>query len=139
VKASRDGFNFGEEESSIRNLLLDRVRVAAETGEIWSQAKPDRLLWFWSGSDEASEVKVFADKAMTSSVGLRKLLEITISKVSSSAGDYERVASAWEKIVDLNALCKHAAELIEAANNDHDVSLARRFLDALEKGQSSSF
>jgi len=114
--------------------------VAAKTSEIWDQAKPDRLLWFWfRPRTKQTKLRFFADKAMTSSVGLRKLLEITISKVRSTAGDYERVPKSWEKIVDLNALGKHAAELIEAANNDRDVRLARRFLDALEKGRSGSF
>ena len=139
TKAHREGFDFGDDESVIRNLLLDRVRVAAATGDIWGQARPDRLLWFWSGSGAASELSTFADKAMTSSVGLRKLLEITIGKVRSTAGDYERVPKSWEKIVDLNALRKLASELIEAPNDDSDIKLARRFLDALEKSKSSSF
>jgi hypothetical protein len=139
AKASRNNFNFGEEETIIRNLLLDRVRVAARTGDIWNQANPGHLLWFWLGSNEANEVKTFTDNAMTSSVGLKNLLEIMISTVRSTAGDYEHIQRSWEKIVDLNALRKYAAELVKTANSDDEVSLARRFLSALDKGQSGSF
>jgi len=138
-KVSRDRFNFGDQETVIRELLLGRIRAAASTDNVWDQARPAHLLWFWWGANELDEVKAFVEKTMTSPVGIRKLLEITINRVRSTAGDYDRVPVSWEKFIDLKALRKRAVELIEAANSDGDVGLARRFLAALEKGRNDTF
>ncbi len=138
-KTTRQDFSWGTERTIIRDLLLGRIKSASETGEIWTQARPDRLLWFWWGTDAAGEVKSFTERAMSSPIGLKKLLEISVSEVKSTAGNYERVPSSWEKIVDLDALAKFASELLKTKNSDIDDKLARRFLAALARGREDPF
>jgi hypothetical protein len=135
----RSGFSFNDEESAaIRKMLVSRIKEIAEAGDIWSQARPDRILWFWWGTDAEDEVKAFTNRAMASAVGLRTLLDVSVRTVRSTSGDYESVSPSWEKIVDINALSERATELINTANNENDVRLAHRFLEAMEKGRKDT-
>jgi hypothetical protein len=118
---------------------LERVKEAASAGEIWNSAGPDRQLWFWWGTGADTEVKSFTSNAMTSEIGLRKLLDISVSRVKSTAGDYDHVQKSWEKVVDLDALKLRAEKLINSAGSDADIKLARRFLDALQRGREDRF
>jgi hypothetical protein len=121
----------GEE---IRSMLLIRVRNLANSGEIWSQVRPDHILWFWWGSNFADEVQSFLAEAMNTSTGLLKLLEITVGSVMSSAGNFERVnISTWSKIVDLNQLALRAKAIHVSSNNELERQTAERFLRALDR------
>jgi len=76
---------------------------------------------------------------MKSEVGLRKLLDVTVSRVKSMAGDYDHVQKSWDKIVDLEVLREHAEKLVGPTNSETDSKLAQRFLDALRRGRDDPF
>jgi hypothetical protein len=124
----------GESVDGVREALLVRVRQIAQNGEIWSQADPAKILWFWWGCDLEAEVRAFIDRAMADRDVQRSLMEITINRVYSTAGDYDRVRrSTWSKIVNLDDLQKHAREFTSENASDEDRRIGQRFLDALAK------
>lgn len=134
----RDNDDLGDEGEAIRALLLERIKEAATTGAIWKNARPGHLLWFWWGSSGPDDVKSFTADAINSKNGLRALLDITVSRVRSTAGDYDHVQKSWEKIVDLDALETRAKQLV-GSPNESEVRLAQRFLDALHRGRADRF
>jgi hypothetical protein len=139
AKDERQTPSFGDSTESIREALLARVRELARTNQIWSQSQPDRILWFWWGSDRQIEVNEFTDRAMDSGDGLRGLLHVTIGVVRSTEGDYENVnSSSWSKIVDLNKLAERAGTL-KSSPDEADQRLAERFLNALDRGRKDPF
>jgi hypothetical protein len=139
AKDELENTSFGDSTETIRSLLLERVRSLAQSNQIWMQSQPDRLLWFWWGCDLEAEVKEFTKRAMNTEEGLRGLLDVAVSLVQSSEGDYEHVGySSWSRIVDLEELAQRAKNLM-AASNESDRRLAQRFLDALEKGRKDPF
>jgi hypothetical protein len=125
---------FGSRGEELRLLLLSRVRQLVNEGLFWSQAEPSRILWFWWGSNFEEEVRAFTDAAQQTPDGLRSLLKVPISRVRSSAGDYDRVGREWSMIIDLNALADRARRLLESNASEEDRSAAQHFLVALKKG-----
>jgi hypothetical protein len=134
-----DWVDFGEQGSELRSILLGRVMMVARSGEIWNQARPRNLLWFWWGAGSEQDVKEFTTVAMNSPLGLRKLLEVPIGEVKSTAGNYEQVAKHWEKVVDLDGLRLRAEKIISESKDENDTRLATRFLQALQRGQDEPF
>jgi hypothetical protein len=130
--------HLGDEAENVREMLVDRIRGLALTEEIWNQAKPANLLWFWWGTNKEAEVKAFTSKAMSTPLGLTGLLRASISRVISSAGNYERVSPTWAKLADLAEVRRHAEALIRSSD-EANTPLAERFLAALKRGQESSF
>jgi hypothetical protein len=131
---------FQDSSEEVRDQLLDRVRRLAVTNQIWSQALPGEILWFWWGCNLEGEVKSFTSDAMKTVEGLRGLLNVTVSLVRSSSGDYEHVRySTWSKIVNLEILEDNAHRIKVSSTDESDRNLAERFLKALDKGRSSRF
>ncbi|MGX4773846.1 hypothetical protein ACWAUC_29060 [Bradyrhizobium guangdongense] len=137
--SGRSKDDLGNEGEAIRTLLLERVKEAAAAGTIWKNARPGHLLWFWWGNSGPDEVKSFTNVAIDSETGIRGLLDVTVSRVRSTAGDYDQVQKSWEEIVDLEALESRAKQLIGSSENEADVRLASRFLDALQRGRNGRF
>jgi hypothetical protein len=136
----RDRLYFGERTEELRGQLLRRVGALSESGALWSQADPARILWFWWGCNLEDEVREFIDKAMATEEGLMALLRIPISRVRSSAGDYDQInRRVWSAIVDLGKLEAKAQEIIGSNASDARLVLAQRFLEALRKGEKSPF
>lgn len=128
--------SFGDLSEIIGKNLLARVRALAQTNQIWSQSQPDRILWFWWGRNCETEVYAFTKTAMKTEEGLRGLLNVPVSFVHSTAGDYEHInISSWTRIIDLDDLADRAKKL-EFSSDEADQRLARRFLNALEKGRA---
>lgn len=122
--------------NEVRDHLLSRVRDLARSGEIWTQADPATLLWFWYGSRiEENELRSFYYEAIETPAGLSNFLRVAISQVISSAGNYERVrVESWNAIIDFDDLAVRA-QLIADLGNDEDVATASRFLNALDRGK----
>ncbi|WP_316219272.1 hypothetical protein [Bradyrhizobium sp. SZCCHNR2026] len=139
AKGRSDQLQLRELSGPLRNQLIERIREVSRTGDIWKQADPSPILWFWRGSNAEDEVKKFTTAAMKSGAGLRRLFEIAISEVLSTDGNYEQVPIYWDKIVDLDALSRQAHELVETSKNDEEIAIARRFLNALENGRKDRF
>lgn len=93
------------------------------------------MLWFWWGSGFGADVLEHTRSAMDVHNNLLSLLEIPISLVKSSAGNYERIdRKSWSKIVDLNELERRAKALVEnPVSPAHPI--ADRFLHALARDQ----
>ncbi|MGQ3283911.1 hypothetical protein [Bosea sp. (in: a-proteobacteria)] len=140
VNPGRVGFGFGDWTDRLRDHLLSRVRELAETAQIWSQASPRDLLWFWWGSVEGQEVYEFVSKSIDSGAGLSSILEITIGKITSSSGSFERVNhKIWSEIIDMARLEQVALSIFANATNPDDQARAGRFLKALEKGRDEDW
>ncbi|RTL63189.1 MAG: hypothetical protein EKK42_29140 [Pseudonocardiaceae bacterium] len=139
--AKREGphrVDLGDESEAVRSILLSRVRTLATSGEIWHQARPAQLLWFWWGSTEDDEVLQFTSTAMDTREGLIGLLSNAPSLVRSSEEDYEHVSPTWRKIVDLDQLNAKAEELLSSTDRS-DAATAERFIAALRVGRNDSF
>lgn len=131
--------DLGPNGEEIRSTLINRVRKLAYYGEIWSQVKPENILWFWWGSNLASEVQSFLTEAMNTRTGILRLLQITVGTVISSAGNFERVnKSGWSKIVDLDQLALRANTMLAWTDNDFERQTAERFLRALDRNNKDS-
>ena len=76
---------------------------------------------------------------MRDPAALRKLLDVCISHVVSSAGDYERVSRSFEKLVDLKDLEARARELVQAEPSEENKVAVSRFLEALKNGENSRY
>lgn len=132
--------DLGASGEEIRLMLLNRVRDLARSGEIWSQAAPDDILWFWWGSNFVSEVQSFLNEAMNTHEGLVGLLRVTVSTVVSSSGNYERVSrKMWSKLVNLDELEARAITFLASSYDDFERKSAERFLKAMERDRDSRF
>ncbi len=140
VKPGRVGFGFGAPTEMLRNQLLARVRRLAMSGAIWSQAEPGKLLWFWWGSGDEQEVKTFVSRAIKTDDGLYNMLDITIGKVSSSSGNFERVnEKSWSNIVNIEELEEAAKSIVANPGKTTDHARAHRFLQALKIGREEDW
>lgn len=128
---------FGENTEKLRESLVEKVREKATSGELYRQVRPEDCLWFWWGAGYGAEVLAHTDGAMNNPDILGCLLKIPVTKVLSTAGNYETVdRSAWSKIVDLNELERRARNITRESSGDlYDI--AERFLKALQRGRKS--
>ncbi|MBX4888776.1 hypothetical protein [Rhizobium bangladeshense] len=123
--------SLGDATQEVRDLLLDRVQRLAADGGLSAQIRPGPILWYWWGCGYADQVRAYTNQLMTTNEGIRLLLEIPISYVRSTAGNYERIdRKSWEKIIDLRQLEEHA-RLLAKSTDEEGARLALRFLDAL--------
>lgn len=128
--------DFGSETEVIRALLVDRIRHLAASGDIWDQVRPGDLLWFWWGSGDRAEIVTFTRAAVGTEKGLAGLLDVPVSLVISTGGNFERVnEKSWDDMIDLNLLDQLAAKIIDAPGEDPKTHLALRFRAALRKGR----
>jgi hypothetical protein len=138
VKREGDSrLDLGDETETVRRILLNRIRTLAESGEIWHQAKPAHILWFWWGATEDDEVRKLTSTVMNNHEGLIGLLSNAPNLVRSSREDYERVSPTWREIVDLDRLNEKAEELL-LSNDRSDTATAQRFISAFQAGRNDS-
>jgi hypothetical protein len=128
---------FGDRTQELRDRLVEKVRVLARSGELWGQVSPDRLLWFWWGSNHEQEVRDFLAQAIRDPATLRQVLKIVIGKVVSSSGNFERVSRSYSRLVDFDELTVAAENLSKSSKED--ASLVDRYMQALKRSESSSF
>lgn len=129
----------GKETSRLREALLARVKQLAADGSLHLQAQPRDILWFWWGTGNGDEVRTYTRQLMTSVEGVSFLLNLPISTVISSAGNYEKVdRKSWNKIVDLPELEKLASNLSSAGDGDEKAK-ADRFLQAVARDRNDPF
>jgi hypothetical protein len=125
----------GDATEELRNLLLARVLSLAADGGLLQQIRPAYILWYWWGCGEGEQVRSYTEQLLSTGAGVRTLMEISISYVRSSEGNYERVnRQTWKKLVDLSQLEEHARTWSEAEKPD-DRRLARRFLEAMRRDE----
>lgn len=128
--------SLGEQSNQIRIDLLDKVRGVANSGCLWTQARPRWILWFWWGCDVESEVRAFIAKNLHQASTLRSLADAMISIVSSSSGNYFSVnLESWQRLVDIDRLLKS----LEGAQLDtpttEDKMILSQFKQAIENGR----
>jgi hypothetical protein len=129
---------FGSETEGFRDQLVSRIRQLAAEGKFWSQALPRVILWFWRNSDHENEVKEFTSLSMRDGSIVEKVLEVPVSEVISTAGNYLQVQSAWSNVIDLEALDEIAITLRGSANGE-DRRSAERYLEARKNARESRF
>lgn len=127
----------GKETSRLRKALLARVQQLAADGSLHLQAQPRDVLWYWWGTGNGEEVRTYTSQLMTSDAGVSFLLDLPISTVFSSAGNYQKVdRKSWSKIVDLSELEKLASTLSSSGDGD-EKGKADRFLQAMSRDRDS--
>jgi hypothetical protein len=105
-------------------------------GELWSQADPGDLLWFWWGCNEESQVQAFTLSELSNVVAFSSLLSIPVHRVYSTAGDYDVIdRRSWSKIVNLETLSIKARALADSSAPERERKLAVRFLNALARAE----
>jgi hypothetical protein len=135
----KDVLFFGEQTENLRDHLVAIVREFAASDKLWEQISPSRLLWFWWGASHQEEVRVFLSKSMRDPATLRKLLDVCVSPVVSSAGDYERVSRGFEKLVDLKDLEARALQLAQVEPSEENTATVTRFIQALKNSENSRY
>jgi hypothetical protein len=143
--ASKDGATppyghnaLGDETDKLREQLVDHVREIAREGRFWTQALPGNILWFWHNSGHEQEVRDFTSLEIHNRAVMTNLLELPVSEVRSTAGNYEQVQMDWDKIIDLEAL-DEVANMLESTGNDKERKVAQRYARARERGRESNF
>ncbi|MGA0598885.1 hypothetical protein [Enterovirga sp. CN4-39] len=131
-----DELGFADRAEEIRQILTNRIRELAESGEIWGQAKPDVLLWFWWSSTDGREVTEFMTKEIEAVGGAERVLPHMISEVASTAGNYENISRSWSKIVDFQLIYTQARNLAES-DEERTSQVGLRVLKALERSRNS--
>jgi hypothetical protein len=139
AKDRNEEAGLGVQTDAVRDILIEKVSHLAKMNDIWRQANPSHLLWFWWGANKTDEVKDFTNRTMDTAEGLRGLLKITVTTVISSAGNYDHVNKSWPKIVDISKLTTHAQRLLIKPGDDDLKQLAVKFLAAVERGRESPF
>ena len=129
---------FGLETEDLRNMLVSRAQQIADKGAFWSQALPAIILWFWRNSGHEEQVKEFVRSAIQNRSVVGRILEIPISEVVSTAGNYFQVQNSWSNIFDLNILDKIANELIQSGD-EIDGPRAEQYLTARQNARENSF
>lgn len=130
---------FGDNTDSLRQELVDKVIEIANSLALYEQARPQDILWFWWGSGYGEQVRQHTAKAMENPVALLCLMEISITTVWSSIGNYERVdRRSWSKIVDIEELNRRAITISKQAVGPA-VNTARRFLAAYDRNNQDEF
>ena len=130
---------FGENTDALRERLTARVRSVAESGALYSQVRPQDILWFWWGAGHGVEVREHTTRAMEDKSRLDSLLSICVSRVLSTEGSYDHVdQKSWSKIVNLDEL-KRIATAIVKNPDDFSYTTAQRFLTALSRYDKSDF
>lgn len=131
--------SLGDGTDEVRTLLLERIRRMSADGSLLEQAKLRDILWFWWGTGNGDEVLEFTGRMLDSTAGIERLLEMPITYVMSSAGNYEKVDhKAWNKIVDLQRLHAHAVTR-QTSSSAPQRGIAERFLQAYERGRNSTY
>ncbi|CDX17023.1 hypothetical protein MPLDJ20_110082 [Mesorhizobium plurifarium] len=116
-------------------MLLGRVRGLAADGGLFSQIRPGYVLWYWWGCGYADEVQAYTKRLMATNEGIRLLLEIPISYIRSTEGNYESVnRTNWERIIDLKLL-EERAQLVATSDDEVGARVAERFLEALKRDE----
>jgi hypothetical protein len=139
ARGNRDADFFGARTMELRHQLLMRVKAAASSGLFWEQAEPSTLIAFWWGCDLEDEVRNFLNEEIRTDRGLDALLEVPLSRVYSTSGDYDSInLPFWSRVLDLARLAERAAELASLASIERK-SKAIRFLEALRRGEEDPF
>ncbi|WP_408914435.1 hypothetical protein [Brucella pseudogrignonensis] len=124
---------FGAESEILRQRLVYKVEAIVNSSRLYDQCRPQDILWFWWGSGQGEAVRRFTSHGLDDPRKLRTLLEVPISTVISSAGNYEQVnRRSWSAIMDLEELHAKAMQVakeVESVNAD----AARRFLAAYDR------
>ncbi len=129
---------FGSETEQLRERLVARAREIAADGKFWSQALPGDILWFWRNSNYETDVREFTSASLADRGNIAKILEVPVSEVVSTAGNYFQVQSSWMNVIDLNTLDTLADELSQSGSVD-EKQAADRYLDARKNARDKPF
>lgn len=139
VSDRRDDY-FGPRTEDLRAKLFARVQNLAKTGEIWSQASPAALLWFWWACGQEQKVYEFTQQAMRDKKSAASLFPVPVDRLLIEGAAHEVVlARRWSKILDLHGLERPALELALQGETREIRKSARRFLDAFANGKSDLY
>ena len=128
---------FGAELITLKTCLCACVERLAAKGEIWLQAAPSAILWFWWVAQE-DRVYAFVKSSMMDPRGVTALLDMIV-ETSETDGTLVIAVRRWSKLVDFQSLEKHALQLALNGSSRDDRTRARRFLDAFGNGKSELF
>lgn len=120
------------DSGKIRQLLLTKTYEIAHSSQIWFQASPAEIIWFWWGCDREHDVREYFDRAMNEEALALRLMELSISIVRSTSGNYEQVnLKSWSKIFDPARAIKIAESILSRDAGETEIRLAQRFLNAV--------
>lgn len=122
--ARLDGAKARDEElndyaESIRQALLTRTRMMADTGDIWFQYSPYTILWFWRNATDTNEVEEFLIRSLNVREIGKTFLLSSLKNVLSTSGNYEKLdVMEIEKLINY----KHIEDFLSRMkiSNDED-------------------
>jgi hypothetical protein len=138
AKAARDvSISFDDRAEDVRQALLARVRAIDGMREVWAQADPREVVWFWWGSGEESETREFADREMKTLQGLVGLIRVVLGKtVSSSEGVFDSInESAASRLLNLERLKERVDEAVTKEIDSNSRALLLRFQKAKKRSR----
>jgi hypothetical protein len=111
--------------------LANIVALLANSGRLWDQVSPKRIIWFWWGANRIEEARAFLSRSMGDPATLVKVLDLVIQTTVSTGGNYERVGYGYEKLIEIDDLKAAATDLEKHPPDDQSAAAAKRFLQAL--------
>jgi hypothetical protein len=131
---------FGSAVAELRGLLQPRVEKLGASGELWQQAAPAAVLWFWWRFAQEDRVYAFVKASMNDARSLAVMFDMLVEPAppGTTGGDLIAVRR-WSKIIDFQSLEKAAVQLALTGASRDDRRRARRFLDAFGNGKSELF
>ncbi|MGO9133835.1 MAG: hypothetical protein ACLP8A_07270 [Methylovirgula sp.] len=123
--------------AELSSRLDPRVETLAARGDLWRQAVPAAVLWFWWRFAQDDRLYAFVRTSMRDKASLSVILDMV---VEPDANGTDLIAvRRWSKIVDFSGLEKEALQLALSGTAREDRRRARRFLDAFGNGKSELF
>ncbi len=131
---------FGPAVTELRSILQPCVEKLGARGDLWQQAAPAAVLWFWWSFAQEDRLYAFVKASMRDSRSLAALLDMIVEPAVPNSSGVDLVAvRRWSKIIDFGGLEKEALQLALSGASREDRRRARRFLDAFGNGKSELF
>lgn len=123
--------------AELSSRLEPKVETLAARGDLWRQAVPAAVLWFWWRVAQDDRLYAFVRSSMRDKTSLLVLLDMVVEP--GTDGTDLIAVRRWSKIVDFSGLEKEALQLALNGTVREDRRRARRFLDAFGNGKSELF
>ena len=131
------GFEYLVEESdlsSLKSLVLQKVRMHAKDGRLRKHPRADEVLFWWARLASLDEVRSWLGSQLTTGKNAAWVLSLLMGRASSNGETrYYIKLSFAEKYVDVQAVERILLKLDEKSLSDKEKVAVREFRRALQR------
>ncbi len=127
----------GNWAARVRAKLRDQIRKLADRDELWTQADPTKIIWFWWSTNDLDGLRNFLSRSLKSEANGDRILTAFISDQLSSAhgrSQYVNLKSI-ASMIDPVELEEYAKKLL-SSKLEKNREVANRFLEALNRSKA---